>query len=143
MLIILLLVTLTGSIWANFGGLREHIQTLFITPKKYLAVMEFLKSGYPDGNLLNDYEWGDYLLFGLDPPPKVFIDGRADMYGEEIFSNYQKMAGLERETDSLLDKYKIEWVLFPKDHILIRYLRDCKAWQPLYEDEFAEILLKK
>ena len=49
--------------------------------------------------MYNEYALGGYLLYALTPPPKVFIDGRADMYGEQIFSDYNtiKSSGSKRE----------------------------------------------
>lgn len=142
LLILLLTVGLIGAIWADLPVIRERMQEKFLPAKKnFPTVVEFLKAGYPEGNLLNDYEWGDYLLFGLDPPPKVFIDGRADMYGEEVFSDYKKISNLDKDINTLLGKYEIKWTIFPSEHILNRYLKDCRGWKSLYSDEFTEILI--
>lgn len=141
LVVVILTLGLTVAIWLDVPGVREQAQTRFHPAKKnFPAVIEFLKGGYPDGNLLNDYEWGDYLLFGLKTPPEVFIDGRADMYGEEVFSDYLKMTKLDKDMDELLKKYKIRWALFPKDHILVRHLRDCQGWKTAYIDESDTIL---
>lgn len=144
-LVIILLTTtaLVAAGGADLFGLRSRIQEHFTPPKNDMpAVVEFLKAGYPHGNLLNEYEWGDYLLYAFDTPPKVFIDGRADMYGEKIFSDYKKIVGLDKDTDRLLDQYDIGWVLFPEDHILVRYLRDCKNWQTVFKGSTDVVLVK-
>ena len=143
LLVVFMTAIIIGSIWADFISIRMIMKELYQPPKDYSPVMEYLKTGYPDGNLLNDYEWGDYLLYGLNPPPKVFIDGRADMYGEKIFSDYGKMAQLEKETDELIDEYRIDWILFPKDHILVRYLGGCKGWKYLFRNDDVEILARE
>jgi hypothetical protein len=125
----------------SHSGPLDRFEEKFRLPESYSQeALEFLSQGFPSGNLLNDYEWGDYLLYGLEAPPKVFIDGRADMYGEQIFSDYLKMARLEKETDSLIEKYQINWVIFPKDHLLVRHLRGCNDWDLLYEDNVVTVL---
>jgi len=132
-----------GAAGTNALSIGNIVREMYQPPKDYAPVMTFLREGHPSGNLLNEYEWGDYLLYGLDRPPRVFIDGRADMYGPEIFTDYRKIIGLEKETEELLDKYEIEWVLFPKDHQLVRYLRDCKSWRSLFDDQKVEILIRQ
>jgi hypothetical protein len=139
---ILLALIFIGAAGTASPGTRKIISEFFQPAKDYTSVMAYLRQGYPEGNLLNEYEWGDYLLYGLERPPLVFIDGRADMFGPEIFSDYLKIVGLEEGIEELLDKYRIEWVLFPKDHLLIRYLRDCMGWQSLYTDQAVEILTR-
>lgn len=140
--IIFLTLVFIGAAGTASPAIRNILTELYQPPKDYAPVMAYLQQGYPEGNLLNEYEWGDYLLYGLETPPKVFIDGRADMYGADIFSDYRKVAKLEKDAEELLDKYEIEWLLFPKEHLLIRYLRDCKGWHSLYIDQEVEILTK-
>ena len=140
--VVFIALTFIGAAGTNALGIGNIMKEVFQPPKDYTPVMAYLQEGYPQGNLLNEYEWGDYLLYGLDRPPRVFIDGRADMYGPEIFSDYRKLAGVEAETEALLEKYRVGWVLFTKNHILVRYLKDCKGWHPIYEDEEVGILAK-
>jgi hypothetical protein len=102
----------------------------------------FLQANPLPGNMFNKYSWGGYLIFALDPPQKVFIDGRADMYGEEIFGDYQKIVGIKKEVDELLEKYAVNFVLFDTDAPLVRYLTATKRWREIYRDEEASILLR-
>jgi hypothetical protein len=45
----------------------------------------FLHTHPPSGPMFNYYDWGGFLIWKLYPPLRVFIDGRADVYGEKIF----------------------------------------------------------
>ena len=114
----------------------------FPLPDNYSqGVVDFLKDGAPGQRLLNDYSWGDYLIFALEQPPLLFIDGRADMYGEEIFKDYLVAENFGQDIDQILEKYAIDWVLFPTKHALIRYLKVLGGWKTVYEDEKATILV--
>jgi hypothetical protein len=93
--------------------------------------------------MFNKYSWGGYLIYAMDPPQKVFIDGRADMYGEEIFGDYQKIASLDKEAQELLDRYQIDWILFPTDSALVRFLKATQDWQETYSDGAASILVRR
>lgn len=141
LLTVVLAILLFGLIAANFAGARNLADRRFPPAKENLeAVVNFLDKGYPPGNLLNDYEWGDYLIYAMKSPPKVFIDGRADMYGEEVFSDHGKILGMDKEVDKLLEKYSIGWALLLRDNLLGRYLLDCRGWRSIYTDEHIVVL---
>jgi hypothetical protein len=135
-LVLLLASCYQPSAWQQFAG--KH----FNSPQAFSPqLVEFLKKGYPGERVLNEYSLGGLLLFSLDSPPKVFIDGRADMYGEEIFGDYVKIARLEPEFERLLEKYRVDWILFPESHPLIRYLVQTPRWQQVYTDGQVAILV--
>ncbi len=127
------------SWWLNFTKER------FALPGNYSTdAINYLKEhGYPGERLLNEYSWGGFLLFSLDPPPKVFIDGRADMYGETVFSDYGMMTNASHETEKLLSKYMIDWIIYPKGSTLIRYLKSKVEWEEIYTDDKVVILTLK
>lgn len=142
-LTVLLALGFSGLIAWDVAGAREIADKRFPPAKENLAeVVAFLEKGYPSGNLLNDYEWGDYLVYAFKNPPRVFIDGRADMYGEEVFSDHSKILDMDKEAERLLEKYQVSWTLLQKDTQLGRYLLQCRGWQLLYTDDSIEILAK-
>jgi hypothetical protein len=104
------------------------------------AISHLKEHGYPGEHLLNEYSWGGFLLFSLDPPPKVFIDGRADMYGEKVFTDYGKLTYIHPDTEQILTEYKIDWILYPKDSFLIRYMSTKPEWKEVYSDNKISIL---
>ena len=95
------------------------------------------------GKMFNKYSWGGYLIYALNPAQQVFIDGRADMYGEDIFSDYQKIVSLDAEAEELLKRYEIDWILFPTDTALVRYLKKTGQWEETYVDELASVLVRR
>lgn len=135
---LILLFTLAPTQW------RSRAERRFPLPKEYSqgAIDYLLKEGFPGRRLFNHYEWGDYLLFAFKEPPPLFIDGRADMYGERIFSDYVKMIHLAPQTDEMLSRYGIDWVLFPANHLFARTLQLDAAWKIRYRDDHAVILSK-
>ena len=111
-------------------------------PEKFSSgVVEFLRKHPLEGNLFNNDEWGDYLIYAMDPPPKLFLDGRLDMYGEQILEDYAKIFLIDEETDALLDSYGIGWVLFPPSPFT-RYLKATGDWQEIYGDKQVLVLAR-
>ncbi len=137
-----LFVLLFGLSMINPPFWKTWTDARFPMPEEYSAgVIEFLEQGAPGQKLLNEYSWGDYLIFTLDEPPPLFIDGRADMYGEEIFKDYLTVAQLGVDLPLVLEKYAIDWVLFPAQHPLVRHLQMTGNWRDVYTDDKATILV--
>jgi hypothetical protein len=121
---------------------NANINHLFNLPEKFSPkAVQWLNEHPLKGNMFNEYALGGYLIFALEPSQKVFIDGRADMYGEEIFKDYLKISSVDKEVDTLLKKYEIQWVIFPADSVLIRYLKAGGNWDEVYTDEQVSIVV--
>jgi hypothetical protein len=59
------------------------------------AAIDFLRANPLRGNMFNNDEIGDYVIYWLSPRYKVFVDGRLDMYGTRILKEYEKVISLE------------------------------------------------
>lgn len=79
----------------------------------------------------------------MNPPPKVFIDGRADMYGEKVFSDYGKLTNTHLDTEKILAEYQVDWILYPKNSMLIRYMSSKPEWTEIFSDDYVSILTLK
>lgn len=122
--------------WTKFTKDRFSLSADY----SYEALNFLEKRGFPGTHLLNEYNWGGFLIFSLNPPPKVFIDGRADMYGEEVFGDYAKLHYVNKDTEEILKKYSIDWILFPKDSLLVRHMRVQPGWHEVFVDNHIAIL---
>ena len=123
--------------WEKISG------TLFSLPEKFSSeAVHYIEQNPPQGNVFNEYSLGGYLIYALDPPLPVFIDGRADVYGEKFFEDYTRIASLKEDVDELLTKYRIDWVIFPSSP-LTRYLKTGGGWEEVYSDDQATILVRK
>jgi len=55
------------------------------------AAVDWLQTHTPAGEIFNSYNWGGYLIWRLYPQYRVFIDGRADVYGDAFIFNYMSI----------------------------------------------------
>ncbi len=102
----------------------------------------YLKEHHPAGNLFNTYGWGGYLIYALYPEYRVFIDGRADVYGDAFVEEY---AGVERITPrwrEVLDKYQVATALVEKDSPIAVLLASQSDWQKVYEGQVEQIFIR-
>jgi len=121
----------------------DVLKCYFDPGKKPVAAAEFLRKENIKGNMYNNYEFGDYFIYSLYPQYKVFIDGRADMYGSEIFEDYMKVTLMESEWEDILKKYGITYIVYNADSLLSKCLVEKKEWHLIYADKVANIFVKE
>jgi len=92
---------------------------------------------------LNYYNWGGYMIWTLYPNYHVFIDGRADLYGDHFLNQYAHAYYLTNDWPELLDKFHVEAVVLPPDAPLITGLEGLRHWKVLYADEQAKLIVKQ
>jgi hypothetical protein len=111
-------------------------------PVEALAYVE----AHPDqfgGPMFNGYSWGGFIAYRSYPRHKTFINGFNDHYGPELLESYVQVVRLKEGWREVLDRHGVEWVLFGTDEPLTRILREEPAWEAVYDDELATILLRR
>ena len=84
-----------------------------LTEKSFpVAAVDFLQRENISGNMFNNDEFGDYMIFSIWPKYRVFMDGRSDMYGEKYGNAYLKLANALPGWKEILAQYKIDWIIF-------------------------------
>lgn len=113
------------------AGSGRFVPPAHSTPEA--AVAAALDAG-AHGPVLNDYDFGGYLIFRGIP---VFMDGRADMYGRAFM---ESMFQAQREPDALvrtLAEYRIGWTLLRPGSPAIAALDGMPCWRRVYADGFV------
>jgi hypothetical protein len=101
---------------------------------------EFLRAHSPRGRLFNHYDWGGYLIWKLYPSTRVFVDGRADLYGEQLLHEFADTYQFKDGWGKTLQEWGIQTVLVPHDSALATGLRNAEGWRVAYEDAQAMVL---
>ena len=119
--------------WPTSRQLQQSLDQEYPT-----QAVQYLKAHPLQGPMLNFYLWGGYLGWN-DNDLKVFIDSRVDIFEYEgVFKDYLDLLGV-RHANEVFDKYKIRYVLLPKDdatnEALLRYwMEHDPAWTVRYSD---------
>jgi hypothetical protein len=95
---------------------------------------------HPAGRIFNHYDWGGYLIWRLSPSTPVFIDGRADLYGEQLLDQFAETYQFKGAWQQTLQRWSIDTVLVPADSALATGLRIAPGWTVCYEDSQAIVL---
>lgn len=107
------------------------------------AAVDFIRDQEITGPIFNEYNWGGYLIWRLYPERKVFIDGRADVYGDAFIFDYLKTYHAERGWRERLDHHRIRTVLIEPHSQLSNLLREEKGWRTVFEDPGAVIFTRE
>jgi hypothetical protein len=70
----------------------------------------------------------------------VFIDGRADLYGEQMLDQFAETYQFKGDWKKALQDWSIETVIVPPDSALATGLRNSPDWSISYEDKRALVL---
>jgi len=83
------------------------------------------------------------LIWRLAPrPTRVFIDGRADVYGDAFIEEFLRAYRANAGWDRTLERYNVGTVLIEPDAPLALQLAQDAAWKKMYEDRIAVIFEK-
>ena len=90
------------------------------------------------GPVLNDYDFGGYLIYsGIAP----FIDGRTEVYGKDFIPRYNRALALQDLPDflRLLDEYQIKVTLLSPATPAVALLDRLPGWKRVYADNIAVV----
>lgn len=102
---------------------------------------DFLLKNNVKGKILNQLDFGGYLEFFTQQ--KVYIDGRLEAMGKELFSE-QVNSGTDEAKRNIIVKYNPDVIIFPYfiTPDWISFLQNKPDWRLVYVDECAAIYLK-
>jgi hypothetical protein len=128
-----------AMVWLAAAG---NIHYGFDPKTKPVAAVKFIEKANLTGNMFNNDEFGDYVIYAAWPRYKVFFDGRSDMYGTSILKEYTKVTGFGDGWEKILDKYRINWIFYNTNSHLTRFLKERKDWVLIYQDKVASIFIR-
>ena len=103
--------------------------------------VRWMDANEPGERVFNRYEWGGYI--GQHRPQKpIFMDGRADVYGDELLRMYVDVIGLDGDPQVVFDRYRIDHAIVPPDWDLAAWFDASPLWERAYEDGTAVIWVR-
>jgi hypothetical protein len=105
-----------------------------------MAALDYIENScLSQVRMYNSYNWGGYLLWrGY----AVFIDGRADVYGDDFINEYLLAYQLRGDWHRPLDEYDVDYVLIESGASFATLLEESPDWERVYRDEVAVIFVR-
>lgn len=104
--------------------------------------IEALQAGNYGERLFAYYDWGGYAIFKLYPKYRVFVDGRADLYGNGLLHEFDTAAQIRAGWRQVVDEWKVRVVLVPGNCALAQALMLDPDWHMQYRDSQAVLLVR-
>jgi hypothetical protein len=93
--------------------------------------------------VFNYYDYGGYLVWRLYPQgSRVFIDGRVEVYGPEVFSRYLRVSYLASGWQDVLVQSRPDAIVLPSAHPLVGILQRDPDWTVLNRDGVATVFTR-
>ena len=107
----------------------------------------YLQTHFSHARILNHWNVGGLLIFRTRGAVPVFVDGRAaTAYPDSLLRDYFTLVHMEIDEaawDTVLDKYKIDAVLWVKGHEqLRRFLVDKRGWKEQYTGAYESLYVR-
>jgi hypothetical protein len=115
---------------------RQHASEMEHFPSRAVS---YLRAHPPLSPIFNQYDWGGYLIWTFDGRLPVFIDGRADVYGEKFLNDFVATYEFRNGWREHLAQWQIGMVFVPVDSPLAQGLHLAPDWKVAYQDSQAVI----
>lgn len=102
---------------------------------------DYIRQNHLAQPLFNPYDWGGFLTWYLPEYP-VYIDDRADLYGDEIDVPYFKLMQAEIPLQSHLGFAQAQTILLEANSPLGQALSTLPSFRVAYKDEHAVVLVR-
>jgi hypothetical protein len=94
----------------------------------------------PNAKLFVYYDWGGYAIYNLYPRYRVFVDGRADLYGDDLMrDSIRTLIDLRSGWEDIIKRWQIETILLPPSCALAQALLLNRHWHATFSDSHAVI----
>jgi len=107
----------------------------------------YLQKNLAGARVLNNWNVGGYLIFKTHGTVSPFVDGRAaTAYPDDLLHDYFKLVSWEIDEaawDMVLDKYRIDAVLWVRTHEqLRRFLIERRGWHEQYSGAYETVYVR-
>jgi hypothetical protein len=113
--------------------------TVYFKPP--MKAIEFLKAHPQKGQIFNDALYGSCMMWYLDQPPNLFIDGRFSVYDPAFVKQYENMMLCREDWRQLLKQFQISQVFAPSGMPIAKTLKNDPEWKQIYCDDRSTILV--
>lgn len=106
-----------------------------------VQAVAYIREERPAGPLFNSYNWGGYVLWMLYPDYLSFVDGRTDLFDDEILEEYLAAWRADSNWQQIVDRWGINLALLEVDAPLAKAMEE-HGWAALFRSEMAVVLAR-
>jgi hypothetical protein len=135
------LVLMAGFAFVNWVSLARN-QDARVSERFPETAVSLLRAGHYPERIFVYYDWGGFAIWKLYPEYRVFVDGRADLYGDDLLRQSIQTVEIQTGWRDVLDRWQVEAVLVPPSCALVQALLLDPNWHVGSSDSMATLLLR-
>jgi hypothetical protein len=126
------------ALYAGLFSPRLRLETVYPS-----GAVAFMQQHRLHGNILDEFGWGEYLIWHLGPGSKVFIDGRYDLiYSDKVIEDYLDFRFDRARAGAVLASYPHDFVLIPPAAGAYKLMVRTPGWVLVYHDKDAALFAR-
>jgi hypothetical protein len=136
-----IVVAALAALVAIIGGVfSPRVRTWDAMPGGAVA---FMRANGLHGNVLNNLDWGEYLIWHMHPESRVFIDGRSELvYSDKIIEDYLRFLFGRPGGEHLLERYPHDYVLVAPQSGAYKFASANPQWRIIYQDTVSVLFAR-
>ena len=100
-----------------------------------VSAVKYLRSAGLQGNMISEFDWGEYVIWELDGNCRVAMDGRYEtVYPEDVSRKFFEFVATEQGWRGFLEKYPPDLVLLRPSSPVGAILGSEPGWKQAYSD---------
>jgi hypothetical protein len=108
-----------------------------------LGALEYIKGRNLKGNILTDFEWGEFVMWSLYPKCLVSTDARYEsVYPKEVIDRYFEFYYAGKDWRIFLDAYPHDMILIKSSANIYPFIRTQQNWCEEYNDEGSALFVR-
>lgn len=105
------------------------------------AALRYVEKNLSSGKLINDWNFGGFIIYKARGKVKVWIDGRAaTVYPDKVILDWTR---LQSETKKVLNEYRPDMVFIGNKRPANDYLETSNEWKKVYFDPVSNVFVRE
>jgi hypothetical protein len=137
----IVMLVILGAAIKVYTPLSDMSIQAAIERQEPVRAVDFIRENMPAGPLFNEYNWGGYILWSLYPDYPTFVDGRTDLFDDQVLDEYVTAWRGDAGWEGVLSRWGIRLALLAPSAPLSIMLEQA-GWSRLYQDDQAVIFAR-
>jgi hypothetical protein len=138
----------------SLPGLERHNPLLGPSRRAHLrkegdltAAAEQVAARNPAARIFSRFEWGEFLTWFLGQKFPVFMDGRIEIFPDEVWSEYSSVTVGRTGWQDILDRYRVDYLLLDASYHattgLLPQVERSKEWKRAFQAGDAILFVRR
>jgi hypothetical protein len=99
------------------------------------------------GRIYSHFEWGEYLSWSAAPRSRIFMDGRIEIYPDDVWEKYSAVTFAEAGWQRVLDEYSVDYLILDAFYHgrtgLLQCVEASPRWQRVCQSRSAVLFVRR